>query len=153
MIMTSAINTIDDLEQKLMMEIGLSVDLEHTVTDQDFGTYLSLHGKYIKAKRNGIEPFVNRHSSIYFDPVRNVKFMRYLFQYYMTKIQKLDNRYFSVFFPTYNQETGAGCIDIKNETESYRSKYYYNEALRYIDIIFRISGEEIDLTKFDSKVR
>ncbi len=148
----TAINNINDLEYKLMMEIGLSVDNEHRLIDQDFGTFVFLNGKYIKAKLNGVEPFINRHT-IYFDPVGNVKFMRHLFQYYMTKINKLDNKYFSVFYPIFNQENGTGCLEVKNENEYYKSEYYYNESLRYIDIIFRISGEVVDLRMFDSKVR
>lgn len=146
------INTINDLEYKLMIEMGFSVDQDHRLLDQDFGTFVFFNGRYIKAKLNGVEPFINKHT-VYFDPVGNVKFMRQLFQYYMAKIQRVDNRYFSVFYPIFNQKNGSGCIEVKNENECYKSEYYYNESLRYIDIIFRISGEILDLSKFDFKVR
>lgn len=137
-----------DLEYNLLLELGLSVDSSHYLMDQDYGTFVFFNGKHIKAKRNNIEPFVNKHE-VYFDPIRNVKLMRNLFQYYINKIYNLDNRYFSVFFPIYNKN-GPGALEIKNATECYRSGNYNNESLRYIDLIFKISGEEhVDLSNFD----
>lgn len=142
------IRNINELEYKLLMEIGLDIDTEHRLVDQDFGTFVFFNGKHIKAKRNGIEPFINKHT-VYFDPVGNVKFMRQLFQYYINKINQLDGVYFPVFFPIFNQENRTGCIEMKNEEGSFRSEYYHNETLRYIDMIFRISGEILDLRQFD----
>ena len=81
------IRNINELEYKLLMEIGLDIDTEHRLVDQDFGTFVFFNGKHIKAKRNGIEPFINKHT-VYFDPVGNVKFMRQLFQYYINKINQ-----------------------------------------------------------------
>lgn len=141
-----------ELEYKLLSELGLGVDVNHYLIDQDYGTFVFFNGKHIKAKRNNVEPFVNRHE-VYFDPIRNVKLMRNLFQYYISKIHSLENRYFSVFFPIYN-ENAPGALEIKNTTECYRSKCYNNESLRYIDLIFRISGDiDIDLTNLDFPVR
>lgn len=143
---------MNELEYELLLAIGLSVDSNCNLIDQDYGTIVYLNGKNIKAKRGAIEPFIRR-TDVYFDPVNNVKLMRTLFQYFINKINDLDNRYFSVFFPVF-KDNGSTAIEIKSETESFRSDYYYNESLRYIDLIFKISGYEyVDMKKYDFKVR
>lgn len=144
----------DDLIYVLMNEIGLGIDAEHYVIDQDYGTRVFLNGKAIKAKLNGVEPMIRR-NEVYFD-IDNIKFIRYLFQYYIVKLQKFDNRYFSVFYPV-NVNNGCGAIEIKNESEVYRSNIYHNECLRYIDLILKMSGginSNMDLKPLDyCKVR
>lgn len=143
---------MNDLEYQLLLTIGLSVDTNHNIIDQDYGTIVYLNGKNIKAKRGSVEPFI-RKTDIYFDPLNNMKLMRSLFQYFINKINDLDNRYFSVFFPVYG-DNGLVSVEIKSETESFKSDYFYNESLRYIDLIFKISGyDHINLKPYDFKVR
>lgn len=144
---------MNDLEYQLILAMGLSVDTNNNLIDQDYGTIVYLNGKNIKAKRGPVEPFI-RKTDIYFDPVNNVKLMRSLFQYYINKITELDNRYFSVYFPVFGSENGLVAIEIKNERESYRSDYFFNESLRYIDLILKISGYDyINVKDYDFKVR
>lgn len=143
---------MNDLEYQLLLAIGLSVDTNHNLIDQDYGTIIYLNGKNIKSNRGTIEPFI-RKTDVYFDPINNVKLMRTLFQYFINKINDLDNRYFSVFFPVY-KDNGLISIEIKSELESFKSDYFYNESLRYIDLIFKISGYNfIDVKQYDFKVR
>lgn len=143
---------MNDLEYQLLLTIGLSVDANHNLIDQDYGTIVYLNGKNIKVKRGPVEPFI-RKTDIYFDPLNNMKLMRSLFQYFINKIHDLDNRYFSVFFPVYG-DNGAIAIEIKSETESFKSDYFHNESLRYMDLIFKISGyDHINLKQYDFKVR
>lgn len=143
---------MNELEYQLLLAIGLSVDVNHNLIDQDYGTIVYLNGKNIKAKRGSIEPFI-RKTDVYFDPINNVKLMRTLFQYFINKINNLDNRYFSVFFPV-SKENGLISIEIKSELECFKSDYFYNESLRYIDLIFKISGYDyINIKQYDFKVR
>lgn len=138
---------MNELLYKLMNEVGLSVDDQYNLVDQDYGTVVFLNGKVIKAARNGLEPFVSR-QEVYFNPIENVKLMRMLFQYYIKKLNVFDNKYFPLFYPISNDK-GMGGFEIKNDKEIYRSNYYNNECLRYIDLIFRMSGENVDLSSFD----
>lgn len=137
----------NELLFKLRSEIGLSIGQDFSILDQDYGTIVFLHGKTLKGGFNNQEPRIT-YNDIYFDPINNVKLMRTLFQYYVNKIRELENRYFSVFYPVFG-DNGLGSMVIKNETEVYKSRYYHNEALRYIDLIFKISGNDYDLSNFD----
>lgn len=143
---------MNNLVIKLMQEIGLDVNSLNNVVDQDYLTVLTYETKILKYSLDGVPFPINYFTSYYFNPLFDVKLMDYLFKYYLGKLDNLDERAFSIFYPV-NSKDGTGYIEIKETNGNiYRSKSYRNICLRYIDLLFRISGEEkVDLSQYDIK--
>ncbi|MGL5751123.1 MAG: hypothetical protein ACRCXT_11385 [Paraclostridium sp.] len=143
------INNVTDIQSALLKEIGLAVDADHNIIDLDYGNQLFMHGKNIKVIVNGVIPVITQHD-ILFDPINNPKLMNLIFNYHIQKLQSMEGMYFSVFYPVYDEMKAR--LEIKGDEYTYSSKYYYNECLRYIDLIFQIRGDDIDLSVIDQPI-
>lgn len=140
---------LNNLTYQIMCEIGLEIDNEMRVVDQDFGNVIMFKGKSLKASNDPLrEPFIGR-NDIFFDPVNNFKLMSGLFQYYIQKLSNLEGRYFNIFYPV-QLPSGKTYIEIKENMNPIRSGSYFNPCIAYIDLIFRLNGEEYDLSVYDS---
>lgn len=139
---------INNLIYQLMTEIGLEIDSEMRVVDQDDGNVIMFKGKSLKISLDEYkQPFIGR-NDILFDPVSNFKVMSNLFSYFVHKTSIMEGRYFSIFYPIY-LPNGRTCIEIKENDETIRSNAYMNPCIAYIDLVFRINGEAYDLSMYD----
>lgn len=151
--MITNIQTQAELEYQLLMEMGLGVDSNFNLIDQDFGTQIFFNSKNVKVIVNGVQPQLNMKTDILFDPLNNVQLMRNLFQYYIKKLES-EGTVFTVYYPVQGHIQGQAKVEIKDtQLMPYSSKYYFNECLRYIDLIMVLNEDEnVDLTMFDARI-
>lgn len=139
---------MNDLNYKLMCDIGLDLDNNMNIIDQDFGNIIMIKGKALKASLNNIEPFIGG-GDILFDPMNNYKLMANLFSYFIQKTQSTEDRYFNVFYPVQGSDNKTA-MEIKENMTVIRSGFYSNPCIAYIDLVFRINDEVYDLSMYDS---
>lgn len=151
--MITNIQTQADLEYQLLLEMGLGVDSNFNLIDQDFGTQIFFNAKNVKVIVNGVQPQLNKRTDILFDPINNVQLMRNLFQYYIKKLET-EGSVFTVYYPVQGSTPGQAKVEIKDtQLIPYSSKYYFNECLRYIDLIMVLNEDEnVDLSMFDARI-
>ena len=140
---------INNLLYQLMTEIGLEIDSEMRIVDQDDGNVIMFKGKSLKVSLDNYrQPFIGR-NDILFDPITNFKVMNNLFSYFIHKTSVTEGRYFNIFYPV-NLPNGRTYIEIKENNQVIRSGAYMNPCIAYIDLIFRINGEAYDLSMYDT---
>ena len=147
--MQNTMETIDKIRatQILMHEIGLDVDKENNIVDQDNGQPIHFNGKELKYNLGEKKIHMGR-NDIGFNPIDDTKIMSHLFSFYLNKKQEEDGTYFPVFFAVNNSE-GKTALQLKGET-SIKSEYFKNESLKYMDAILRINGtEDLNLSSID----
>lgn len=138
---------MDVLNEKIMKEIGLNVNSNNYIIDQDNGNEIKMNGKYLISERGKTNI---KDNSIIFDPRSNKKQMLNLFSYYTDKLNEEDGRSISVFYPSNNKD-GSGIITlIDDNNEKMDSNNYNNDCLKYADLIFQLSGDtNVDLSEYD----
>lgn len=140
---------INNLTYQLMCEIGLEVDQEMRLVDQDLGNVIMFKGKTLKVNLGGQrQPFIGR-NDILFDPVNNYKIMSTIFAYYVQKLTNLEGRYFNIFYAV-PLPSGKTYAEIKENMKVIRSGTYFNPCIAFIDLVFRLNNEEYDLSAYDS---
>lgn len=128
---------INELTEKIMSNIGLDIDKDFKVKDQDFNNFIIINNKYLKCSYGVEEPFIGK-NDIYFDPLNNTRLMIFLFTYFLEKYSMLNNTYFMSFI-VLSGKNKTTALDIRGDINIV-SDYYHSDTLKYIDIIFRISG-------------
>ena len=135
------------ITQIIMHEIGLDVDKNNNIVDQDNGQPIHFNGKELKYNLGEKKLRIGR-NDVEFDPIENTKIMSHLFSYYLDKKNEEDGTYFPVYFSVSNPD-GKSSLEIKGDN-TFKSKYYKNESLKYADAILRINGNEYtDLSSID----
>lgn len=125
---------------KLIRNLGLDITEQNVVIDQDFNNIILYQGKKIKYTYTGKILSLDN-NDIYFDPIENDELMKFLFNYFLYKISILDNKYFSAYYNVIN-DIQQMATELKGDYTIIRSDYYYRESLRYIDLIFKIEGDD-----------
>lgn len=136
-----------NLVYKIMNEIGLDIDDQNRIYDQDTGNIINFNQKALVYNFHyDINPGFNE---ILFDPINNRNIMVNLFSYYLKKLEVIENRYFMAFYQVENHNHKKA-VEIKaNVNEIIGSNYYANECLGYIELIFKLNNELLDLSSFD----
>ena len=146
-----------EMYYNLFLEIGLSINNEQYIYDQDTGIVLTYKDKRIKYSFNNI--VYGGSNDIVFDPSTNYDLIVKLFGYYIEK-ENQDNDIGYIAHFTEPEETGKVFVAenerfrqrlvIKTKSGDIATQYYYNLYLSYIEAIFIISGNtEYDLSNFD----
>lgn len=146
---------IPDMFYDLFTEIGLGINGDSYLYDQDSGVPILFKEKYIKASVNGSPIYAGR-NDIVFDPANNYGLISHLFGYFLDKAQNSEDGdtlggYIAHYIdddPTKEKQRVVVKTLSRGEIGS---MFYYNIYLAYIDCIFRISGYNVDLSNFDIK--
>ena len=147
-----------DMYYDLFMELGLGIDANSYLYDQDTDMPILFKEKYIKANITGA-PLYQGRNDIIFDPPKNYSLMDKLFGFYLDKCKNSDDGdilrgYIAHYIeddPTKTKQRvvvktvpveqgGRGLIE---------SEFYFNVYLAFIDCIFRIAGYNPNLQNFD----
>lgn len=154
-------NTLEELVFHLLNEIGLGINSNGFVYDQDTNQELFYDGKQIKASIDPRFPALANDTYGLFDPVFDGKFMSKMLGYYLKKseaqeiinpvsvteqIQKVP--FYAHLNPTRTRRTRV-VVMCENQYE-YDSEFYYQKGLKFSDMILRLGGNPIDLWRFDS---
>ena len=139
----------------LFSEIGLAINSEQHLYDQDTMSPILFKEKYIKATIDNNPIYAGR-NEIVFDPAANYSLMSHLFGYYLDKAQNTDDgdilKGYIAHYVDDNPEKDKQMVAVKTVGRGIiGSEFYYNIYLAYIDCIFRISGYVPVLTQFDIK--
>jgi hypothetical protein len=150
-------NDLKEMYYDLFLEIGLSINHDQYIFDQDTGIVLKFKDKQMKMSfSNNVYAGNN---DIVFDPSTNYNLMVTLFGYYIEKESANGN---DIGYIAHFTEEEAGKVFVpKGERFKQRlvirtkngdiyTSYYYNLYLSYIEAIFIISGSNnYDLHNFD----
>lgn len=145
-----------ELYYNLFNAIGLSINSEGKLYDQDTNIVLLYNNHFIKATVNNTPIYAGK-NDILFDPYHNYNLMVTLFgtwldketQYYGNNIQYLsqyieDNK---------DPEDPKQRFVLKTVQGEYVSKWYYNLWLGYAEIILAITDNvALDLSKLDFRM-
>ena len=137
------------LNKIIMNEIGLTVDSQSRVMDQDTREHLQFRSKNMKYSSQNQVTLGNK--DMVFDPASNKNVMSSLFDYYANKIQnEEDGKYVSM----YNEKVDGdkSSLEVRVDGETIISGQYHNDSLKYVDAIMRLNGNKnVDLSDYDKK--
>lgn len=135
----------EDFNNKVMQEIGLEVDSNGNVIDQDSRNLIQFKSKNIKCTNIGRD-------DIPFNPLENASLMSKLFSYYVDKLDKEDGRYVSVYYPNARDKGEKGYIELKEGTNVIKSGTYYNDSIKYAELMITLNGNtKVDFSELDSE--
>ena len=142
-----------DLYFHMFIEMGLSINKDSYLFDQDSGSQFPLQfdGKAIKANTKD-QPIYVGENEVAFDPTTNYSVMSRLFYYYLDKYASNEDREYTYLAHSIedNPDRTKQCVCIKTDKGKIYSKFYYNLYLAYIEMIFKIGGScPLDLSNFD----
>jgi hypothetical protein len=149
-------DSLGELYYDLFTEIGLAIGPDQYLYDQDTRQPLVFKEKYIKASITG-EPVYPGRNDIVFDPAGNYALISTLFGYYLDKaIRSEDGDMVGGYIAHYiddDDEKMKQRVVVRSSTRGdISSAYYYNIYLAYIDCIFKVAGDNVDLSNFDSYI-
>lgn len=136
---------------QLFTEIGLGINPQQYLFDQDTGIVIRFKDKYIKATINPGEVIYSGKTDIVFEPAKNYQLMVSLFGYYMDKEINSgeSNIHYIAQFIEDDKTREKQRVVVRTATGDITSEFYRNIYLGYIEIIFNLSGHNIDLSNFD----
>ena len=151
-------NTMKELYYNLFADLGLSINSDQYIYDQDTGITLKFKDKYMKM--DFFKDVYAGNNDIVFDPSTNYNLIITLFGYFVEKEAANGNDI--GFIAQYTEEepnskniSAKGArykqrLVVKTKNGDIYSNFYYNLYLAYIEVIFTIAGStEFDLSNFD----
>ena len=138
----------DPLNKIVMEEIGLTINSQNKVIDQDTRTQIKFKDKNVKySSQNAV---TLGHSDMLFDPVSDRGLMTSLFGYYADKLEEEGECSVSIFYEKQDDD-GKTYLESKTDKGVITSKAYHNSNLTYIDTIKQLNGESnVDLSDYDT---
>lgn len=134
--------------------IGLELDRQGNVVDQDTGIQLQLNGKFIKYYFGNNPQIIDSNDKI-FDASKDSYLMNFLVSYYIEKI-KLEGSslYIHSYHPILDKRTNTSCLELKGfvgqNIFQASTKFYKNDSIKFIEALYILSGETINLTEYDN---
>ena len=127
-----------DIKRKLMEEVGLSINKRGEYIDQDTLQALRIRNKVAKE-------YNVRRNEVHFDPLTNQRHSEELLKY-------CDNKddFNIMAYGTTQEKNGKYSCTVATRNNKITSESYNNPALCYIDSIFKLYGEQVDLSEIDT---
>ena len=156
-------NDMGELFYNLFLEIGLGINQDQYIYDQDSGIVLKCKDRYIKASINNTPVYAGK-NDIVFDPANNYNLIVWLLSYYAEKEEANGEGNVSYMSHFTEPEVYISRKTDRDTTKRYRQRvvivtrsgqnlhtgFYYNLYLAFIEAIFILSGnDEYDLSNFD----
>ena len=156
------IRSLEDLVFALISEIGLGINQNGILYDQDNGIEIMYNGKHIRASVDANNPAIPSDIYAIFDPIWDNKFMNTMLGYYLAK----EEAYGNIWSPVVSEEIES--LQYYNKEDNIKTRrsrvyvslgnnnkisscFYFQKGLKYSDLILRIANHPYaDLTKFDS---
>lgn len=140
-----------ELYYHLFLEIGLSINGNNYLYDQDTEIPLMYKDKYIKATTFPVPIYAGR-NDIVFDPSQNYNLMVSILGYYIDKESNSDSGDNIGFIAQYIEDNDIEMqrVVVKTKNGDYASQFYHNVFLGYIEVIFLLAHSfNVDLSNFD----
>lgn len=138
---------LGEMWYNLFLEMGLALDANGYLYDIDTHIQIRFKDKLIKADVRNNTIYAGR-SDIVFDPANNYFLTATVMGYYLDKFGQDIN--FSAYYIEDNEDKDKQRVVVKykNGTEMY-SNFYNNVYLAFVETIFRLSDQVVDLSGFD----
>ena len=144
-------DNIYELYYNLFMEIGLGINDQQYLYDQDTQTCIMFKDKYIKATVQPVPIYAGK-NDIIFDPSENFQLMSNLFGYFLDKFSSDEDNEIKYIAHSIedNDDKSKQRIVIRTSIGDIKTDYYYCLYLGFIEAIF-ILNQNInpDLSNFD----
>lgn len=134
-----------ELNRLIMQEIGLAVDNRQKVYDQDTGP---IQYKEKNLKFAGENSVIISNKDMPFNPAENPFVMASLFDHYGKKIEEEEGISISRFCEV-QDNTGKSALDITTNNGTFRTNFYNNDSLKYVDAIQYLNGSDPNLNEYD----
>lgn len=143
-------NDIYEMNYHLFTEIGLSVNSQGYLYDQDTGNVLSYKEKYIKATVHPVEIYAGK-NDVLFEPYKNYNMAIVLMGYFIDKEAHTTNQIgYVAQYVDPNATRDKQRVVVKTAKGDIYSQYYSNIYLGYIECIFKLADAfDVDLSNFD----
>lgn len=141
-----------ELLYELFNTLELKVRPDGTVMDENNGNIIAFNGKMCKATIDPSQIHYPGENEIDFDILGNIRLTTMLFGYYMEKrIQSgLPFRSYYNTEKKDDNEIKYTCITVVyDHLSGINSDYYHNKCLAFIQLLFNMEEEEVDLHNFD----
>lgn len=141
-----------ELTYNLLNTIGLSINANGYIYDQDTKNILDFHGAKLKATVNPQIPCFAGQGEVMFDILNNVRLVTTLLGYTIDKETAMNGfQSVSNYIEDY-PGTKRTAITIKMANGSLRTTgFYNNKCLKFIHAIFLVNEDNVDLSNFDSQ--
>lgn len=152
---TVSFSSYGDLYFHMFIEMGISINKDSYIFDQDSGKQFPLlfDGKAIKANTKD-QPIYVGENEVAFDPTVNYSVMSKLFYWYLDKYAQDEESTYKYIAHSIedNEDKTKQCICIKTDKGKIYSKFYYNLYLAFIEMIFILNRSyQVNLDNFDIK--
>lgn len=145
--------TAEEFNNLVFETIGLDVNEEGYIFDDDLGILILLKGKYLVLDPN--LPLV-RKDVIYFDPAHNPSIMDKLFKHFLAKHDAetgVDTKFIAFSGSSYKERSYLEVAKV--DGTKYRSRNFYNDNIKCADIILNMNSDlarMYDLSKLDTEL-
>lgn len=142
-----------ELNQDILRVSGLMVDSSCNVVDEETLETVVLNGKRMRYSPDGRSHALYNTDAI-FNPIENRKQANDLFKLFLGKEEEENDFYCKTYYDKRDKEDEQkSSVEMRTDEGILRSESYYNECLRYIDLMMQISNYEskVDLHKIDFK--
>lgn len=137
----------DPLNKMVMEEIGLTINRDKVVIDQDTRQPLIIKDKMMKYSSKNIVPV--RKDEQVFDPATNKGQMAFAFDYFMNKLEA-EGEPIDMYYDIHD----GSAMEVKKDGRILQTSDYNKEQLRYIDMMRQLNGSSADdIKSMDDKVK
>jgi len=143
-----------DMFYNMFMEMGIGVRPDNYIYDQDNGDeMIKFKDKLIKASiHDGIQVYAGM-NDIVFEPEQNYSLMACLFGLYLDKCLNGLDGYPQIDYVAHyiydNDTKDKQQVVVKTKQGLIASDFYYNVYLGYVQCIFNIAGNRVNLSNLD----
>ena len=142
--------TKEEMYYNMFLEMGLFVNPQGYLQDQDTGIVIRYKDQFIKVSLNPNVPVYTGKTDIEFDPKKNFNLMVTLMGYYIDKRDHGDEPIGYISQGIYDiKEEMLHSVFVKSQSGLYESDLYHNSYLGFVDCIFKMGGILTDLHQFD----
>ena len=140
------------LNYDLLLQIGLQTTRDNLIIDQDTYNLLQMNGKSIKY--NVPDNMIDRHNEVQFCPAKSLIQAKYLLGYYLDKLAEERGIVCTLQYILPSKDsTYTVVLKFNNDQDLVSNTFLYNEALCYIDLIFKLDNIHYNLTQYDLQVK
>ena len=127
------------LVNKIFESLGFDLSIETGILmDQDYMKPVYIYDKILLYRPD--LSCTDRRKEIIFNP-SDKRQLKMIFNFYLKKIKMFDDRETTMFFDFLDENKNTHTCIAFGDGERICSDSYYNESLRYIDLIFKIAGQ------------
>ena len=135
---------MNPVNQIIMEEIGLTIDQNYRVIDQDSRQPIMINDKVLKYSQYHCVPVRNQEQL--FDPMSQYKQMSILFDYFIDKIGATEGISVDLYYDIHN----GTALEAKNSERTITTNDYNSEPLKYVDMMMQLNGSSTsELTGYD----